>query len=157
MKLALNGALTIGTLDGANIEIRQAVGPDNFFLFGLTASEVRERRQSGYDPRTEIARDPELASILWDIGSGRFFPGEPQLFAPLVRSLTERDAFFVLADFRAYVECQQRVAAAFLDASSWAATSIRNVAALGRFSSDRSIREYADRVWHVAPVDVTRR
>ncbi|MEO8178904.1 MAG: glycogen/starch/alpha-glucan phosphorylase [Deltaproteobacteria bacterium] len=157
MKLALNGALTIGTLDGANIEIRQAVGPDNFFLFGLTAGEVRQRRQSGYDPRPEIARDPELASILWDIGSGRFLPGEPQLFAPLVRSLTERDPFFVMADFRAYVDCQRRVAAAFLDASSWAATSIRNVAGLGRFSSDRSIREYAGRVWHVAPVDVTRR
>jgi starch phosphorylase len=156
MKLALNGALTIGTLDGANIEIRDAVGPDNFFLFGLTANEVRERRQSGYDPRAELARDPELASILWDIGSGRFSPSEPQLFAPLVRSLTERDPFFVIADFRAYVACQQRVAAAFRDPSAWTASSIRNVAALGRFSSERSIREYASRVWHVEPVDVAR-
>jgi starch phosphorylase len=154
MKLALNGALTIGTLDGANIEILEAVGADNFFLFGLTAEEVRHQKQNGYNPGALLARDPELAGILWDIGAGRFSPGEPQLFAPLVRSLTERDPFFVLADFRAYVACQARIARAFLDPASWWTASIRNVAALGRFSADRAIREYASRVWHVQPVHV---
>jgi len=154
MKLALNGALTIGTLDGANIEIREAVGRDNFFLFGLTAEEVLHQKHNGYDPRALIAGDPELAGILWDIGSGRFFASEPQLFAPLVRSLTERDPFFVLADFRAYVSCQARVARSFRNPASWWASSIRNVAALGRFSSDRAIREYASRIWHVQPVHV---
>ncbi|HEU4581414.1 MAG TPA: glycogen/starch/alpha-glucan phosphorylase [Polyangiaceae bacterium] len=154
MKLALNGALTIGTLDGANVEIREAVGADNFFLFGLSADEVRQQQRNGYDPRAVIASDPELAGILWDIGAGRFSPGEPQLFAPLLRSLTERDPFFVLADFRAYVACQARVAKAFLDPASWWAASIRNVAALGRFSADRAVREYASRIWRVRPVPV---
>jgi starch phosphorylase len=154
MKLALNGALTIGTLDGANVEIREAVGADNFFLFGLTAEEVLHQKHNGYDPRALMASDPELAGILWDIGSGRFSASEPQLFAPLVRSLTERDPFFVLADFRAYVTCQARVARSFRDPASWWASGIRNVAALGRFSSDRAIREYASRIWHVQPVHV---
>lgn len=154
MKLALNGALTIGTLDGANIEILEAVGSDNFFLFGLTAEEVRDQKRNGYDPRALVARDPELASILWDIGAGRFSPSEPQLFAPLVQSLMDRDPFFVLADFRAYVACQARVARAFREPASWWAASIRNVAALGRFSADRAIREYASRIWRVQPVHV---
>jgi starch phosphorylase len=154
MKLALNGALTIGTLDGANVEIREAVGSDNFFLFGSSAEEVRRRKREGYDPRALIASDPELAGILWDIGSGRFCPSQPQLFAPLVRSLTEQDPFFVLADFRDYVSCQARVARAFLDPAWWWAASIRTVAALGRFSADRAIREYASRIWHVQPVRV---
>src|SRR6185436_8207118 len=93
MKLSLNGALTIGTLDGANVEIRAAVGADNFFLFGLNAAEVRQRRQQGYDPRAELARDPELDTILRELAAGRFSPGEPELFAPLVRSLTDHDPF----------------------------------------------------------------
>jgi starch phosphorylase len=154
MKLALNGALTIGTLDGANVEIRQAVGAENFFLFGLNAEQVRQRRQGGYDPRALISQDPDLESLLWDIGSGRYSPHEPQLFAPLVRSLVDRDQFFVLADFRAYLACQQQVEQAFLEPASWIRASIHNVARLGRFSSDRAVAEYASRIWRVQPVDV---
>jgi starch phosphorylase len=154
MKFAMNGALTIGTLDGANVEIRDAVGPDNFFLFGMTAEQVTERQAAGYDPRAVLERDPELAGVLHDISSGRFYPAEPGLFAPLVKALVERDPFFVLADFRAYVECQQRVAEAFRDPAWWTAASIRNTAAMGPFSSDRSIREYTSRIWKVKPVDV---
>jgi starch phosphorylase len=154
MKFALNGALTIGTLDGANVEIRQAVGAESFFLFGMTAEEVMQRERAGYDPRVELEREPELANLLREIALGRFSPGEPELFAPLVRSLTERDAFFVLADFRAYVTAQERVSRAWQDPTGWTAASIRNTAGMGRFSSDRSIREYAERIWHVRPVEV---
>ena len=156
MKLALNGALTIGTLDGANVEIREAVGAEHFFLFGLRAEEVRAQRKAGYDPRAVVAQDADLEGILWDIGSGRYSPQEPQLFAPLVRSLVERDPFFVLADFRAYVECQRRVAAAFRSPEPWTRASIHNVAGMGRFSSDRAVAEYARRIWKVQPVDVGR-
>jgi len=154
MKFALNGALTIGTLDGANVEIREAVGAENFFRFGLTAQEI-EQRAASYEPRAELARDPELGQLLHELGSGAFSPGEPELFAPLVRSLLDRDPFFVLADFRAYVQCQERVERAYQDRSWWAAASMRNTAAMGHFSSDRAIREYASRVWHVTPVDVS--
>ena len=154
MKFAMNGALTIGTLDGANVEIRDAVGPDNFFLFGMTAEQVMQRQAAGYEPRLEIERDPELAGLLHDIASGRFCPAEPALFSPLVKALVDRDPFFVLADFRAYIECQERVARAFRDPAWWTAASIRNTAAMGPFSSDRSIREYTSRIWKVKPVDV---
>jgi glycogen phosphorylase len=154
MKFALNGALTIGTLDGANVEIREQVGADNFFLFGMTAEEVLRREQAGYEPQGVLEREPELANLLREIAGGRFSPGEPELFAPLVRSLTERDAFFVLADFRAYATAQERVVRAWQDPAGWTAASIRNTAGMGRFSSDRSIREYTERIWHVEPVDV---
>jgi glycogen phosphorylase len=110
MKLAMNGALTVGTLDGANVEIRDAVGPGDFFLFGMTADEVTETIRRGYDPRAVIARDPELAAVLDQIRSGRFSPHQPDLFEPLVRSLEESDPFLVLAEFRAYVDCQRQVA-----------------------------------------------
>jgi starch phosphorylase len=154
MKFALNGALTIGTLDGANIEIREAVGADNFFLFGLTAEEVAERRRSGHDPRLVLAEDPELAEVVDQLSGGRFSGGEREMFEPIVRSLVERDPFFVLADFRQYVECQRRVAALWRDPDAWARTSILNTARSGRFSSDRSIRDYASRIWKVEPVRV---
>jgi starch phosphorylase len=153
MKFALNGALTIGTLDGANVEIREAVGAPNFFLFGMTAPEVAELR-ARYRPADVLAADPELAHIVESFRSGRFSAGDPWLFEPLVRTLVERDPFFVLADFRAYVECQRRVARAWKDPDSWSRTAILNVAAMGRFSSDRSIRDYARDVWRVEPVDV---
>jgi glycogen phosphorylase len=153
MKFALNGALTIGTLDGANVEIRDAVGADNFFLFGMTAPEVAELR-ARYRPSDVLAADPELASIVESIGSGRFSRGDRTLFEPLVRTLVDTDPFFVLADFRAYVECQRRVARAWKDFDGWSRTAVLNVAAMGRFSSDRSIRDYARDVWRVAPVDV---
>jgi starch phosphorylase len=154
MKFALNGALTIGTLDGANVEIREAVGAENFFLFGLTAEEVARRKHEGYDPRAELARDPELAELLERIAGGAFSPSEPGLFAPLINSLIERDDFMVLADFRSYVECQARVGRAFADPDQWARASILNVARSGQFSSDRAIRDYVREVWRVTPVRI---
>ncbi|MCC6620087.1 MAG: glycogen/starch/alpha-glucan phosphorylase [Deltaproteobacteria bacterium] len=153
MKFAMNGALTIGTLDGANIEIREAVGADDFFLFGLTAEEITQRRAT-YRPQAIVERDPELARVLALVRSGRFSEGDTALFEPLVRKLLEQDPFFVLADFRAYVEAQKRVARLWRDPEAWTAAAIRNVSAMGRFSSDRSIREYADKIWRVRPVMV---
>jgi starch phosphorylase len=155
MKFALNGALTIGTLDGANVEIREAVGPDEFFLFGMTTDEVIARRRAGYDPRVELEKDPELAMLLDVIAHGRYAADHPGLFAPFVKDLVERDPYMVLADFRAYIECQRRVALAWADTTWWTRASIYNAARCGRFSSDRSIREYAQNIWHVAPVPVT--
>jgi len=154
MKFAMNGALTIGTLDGANVEIRDAVGADDFFLFGLTAEEIESRRRAGYRPRDVLANEPELANLLAEIGEGRFSPEDRTLFRPLVNQLLDHDPFFVLADFRAYVECQRRVAREWSAPASWTRSSIRNVAGMGAFSSDRSIREYAERVWRVAAVTV---
>jgi glycogen phosphorylase len=151
MKFALNGALTIGTLDGANIEIRDAVGADNFFLFGLTAEEVASLRPK-YRPQDVLAHDPELAELIASMAEGRFSDGDRGLFEPIVRGLVEYDPFFVLADFRAYVECQRRVADEWRRPDDWTRKAILNVASMGRFSSDRSIREYAREVWGVQPV-----
>jgi starch phosphorylase len=153
MKFALNGALTIGTLDGANVEIREAVGAEQFFLFGMTASEVHARRPH-YRPGDVLAADPELALVVESIGAGVFSGGDRELFAPLVRTLVETDPFFVLADFRAYVECQRRVARAWTEPEAWSRAAILNVSAMGFFSSDRSIRDYVREVWHVSPVPV---
>ena len=154
MKFALSGALTIGTLDGANVEIREAVGAENFFLFGLTADEVEARRRAGWNPRSQLDRDPELAEILADLAGDRWSPGEAGLFAPIVDSLLTSDPFFVLADFRSYVDCQERATVASRDVESWTRASILNAARCGGFGSDRSIREYADRIWKVAPVEL---
>jgi len=154
MKFALNGALTIGTLDGANVEIREAVGAENFFLFGMTAAEVETLRHSDYRPEGVLAVDPDLARVIASIGDGRFSDGDRGLYEPLVRSLVDKDPFFVLADFRAYVECQRRVARAWKDPDGWTRTAVKNVAAMGVFSSDRSIHEYARDVWKVQPVGV---
>ena len=153
MKMSLNGALTIGTLDGANVEIRDAVGPENFFLFGLTAEEVEARQRAGYDPRPLVAADPELQRALAAMSDGTF--GPPGLFDPLVRSIAEHDPFLVVADLASYAEAQERVSRLWLDPRAWARASILNVARMGFFSSDRSIREYAERVWGVVPVAVT--
>jgi starch phosphorylase len=150
MKFTLNGALTIGTLDGANVEIRDAVGHDQFFLFGLTAEQVLARRAS-YRPSDELA-DPELARVMELLASGEFSPGDRTLYAPLVDDLLHRDPFFVLADFRAYVDCQRRVEALWRTPAAWLQSSILNTARAGRFSSDRSIREYAREIWNIAPV-----
>ena len=154
MKFALNGALTIGTLDGANVEIRDAVGAENFFLFGMTTEEVAARRAAGYDPRAVVEADPELAMLLDAIAGGRYAPDHPGLFAPFVADLLERDRYMVLADFRAYIECQRAVARAWNDVAWWTRASIYNVARSGRFSSDRSIREYASAIWKLDPVPV---
>ncbi|RPH37060.1 MAG: glycogen/starch/alpha-glucan family phosphorylase, partial [Planctomycetota bacterium] len=141
MKFAMNGALTIGTLDGANVEIRDAVGPENFFLFGLNAAEVAEVKAGGYRPRGIYETNPELREAIDLIGSGAFSNGERELFQPLVDSLLVSDEYLVLADYQAYVNCQQRVSAAYRDPQSWTRMSILNCARVGRFSSDRSIRE----------------
>ena len=154
MKFALNGALTIGTLDGANVEIRDAVGAKNFFLFGMTTEEVAALRASGYRPRDVVAGDAELARALDAVTRGVYSDGDPALFEPLIRSLVDKDPFFVLADFRAYVECQKEVARAWRDPERWTRTAIENVAGMGTFSSDRSIAEYARNVWKVEPVKV---
>jgi starch phosphorylase len=154
MKLSMNGALTIGTLDGANVEIRDAVGPENFFLFGLTAEQVEERKRAGRDPKANVARDPVLARVLETIAADTFNRGNSGLFEPLVRSLTEEDPFLVTEDFQAYLAAQEQVAVRWADPKAWVRASIQTVARMGSFSSDRSIREYAERVWNVKPVPI---
>jgi len=154
MKFSLNGALTIGTLDGANVEIREEVGPENFFLFGMTSDEVALRRTEGYRPQEVYEQDLELRAVLDMIGSGAFSRGDRELFRPLVDSLLWRDEYFLLADYRSYVDCQDRVSRAFLDSRLWTRMSLFNVARMGKFSSDRAIREYCRDIWHVDPVHV---
>jgi starch phosphorylase len=152
MKFAMNGALTIGTLDGANIEIRDAVGHENFFLFGLTAEEVAKLKANGYNPRRTYDANPALREAIDLIDSGFFSNGDRELFHPLVESLLNRDDFMLLADYQAYVDCQQRVSEAYRDQKNWTRMSILNSARVGRFSSDRSIREYCRDIWNVSPI-----
>ena len=155
MKLALNGALTIGTLDGANVEIAEAVGMENIFIFGLKAGEVDLMRQEGACPRDFYNNDEELRTAVDMIGSGAFSPGDRNLFAAITDSLLNRgDDYLVLADFRAYVEMQQQVSRCYKDPDRWAKSSILNTANMGRFSSDRAVREYAEKIWDVKPVPV---
>lgn len=155
MKFALNGALTIGTLDGANIEIRQEVGEDNIFIFGLTAEQVKALRSAGYDPREYCRKNPELQLAIDQIARDFFSPHERGLFANLIDGLlNEGDPYMVLADYASYVECQERVSRAYRDPEGWTRMSILNTANMGRFSSDRTIREYAEEIWGVRPVPV---
>ncbi len=154
MKFSMNGALTIGTLDGANVEIREAVGAENFFLFGLSAEEVQALWRAGYHPSAHADADAELRAVLDLIASGAFSPSDPGLFLPLVNSLLYHDPFMLLADYRSYIECQERVSAAYRDPEEWTRMSILNVARIGGFSSDRSIREYCEKIWHVEPVPI---
>jgi len=149
MKLALNGALTIGTRDGANLEIARAVGGENCFVFGLAADEAARLRSNGYDPRATYLSDPELREAVDAIAQGRFSANEPDRFRPLVESLLEYDTFMVLADFPAYLGCQAEVEALYGDVEDWTRRAILNVARMGHLSSDRAIREYAERVWAV--------
>jgi starch phosphorylase len=143
MKFAMNGALTIGTLDGANIEIRDAVGAENFFLFGLTAEEVARRKSSGYVPRRVYEENADLREVLDAVASGMFEPGNKGLFQPLVDSLLNADPYMLLVDYASYVACQKRVAEAYRDPSRWHAMAVRNIAKMGHFSSDRTVRDYA--------------
>ena len=153
MKFALNGALTIGTLDGANVEIMEEVGKDNIFIFGLTADEVVKKRQEGYDPGKYYEKNQELKEIIQMIDSGYFSPEEPQLFAPIVQSLLDQgDYYLVLADFESYVKAQQAAAMAYQDQDQWTRKSILNTANMGKFSSDRAVLEYAKDIWRAAPV-----
>jgi starch phosphorylase len=149
MKFAMNGGLTIGTLDGANIEIMEAVGRDNFFLFGLTVEEIRELWQKGYNPYNLYQNDGDIKEIVDRIQSGDFSNGDKMLFRPLSDSLLGYDPYLVLQDFRSYVDCQQKVSDAFKDQPGWTKMSILNVARSGKFSSDRSIREYCEKIWNV--------
>ena len=154
MKFALNGAVTIGTMDGATIEIREEVGDDNIFVFGLTAAEVAALRPR-YDPRAFYGANVELRRTLDMIRDGAFSPGEPGLFQPLVGALLDGgDPFFVLADYASYVACQERVAETYRDQRVWTRTSILNVARIGKFSSDRAIQQYAEEIWNITPVPI---
>lgn len=154
MKFSMNGALTIGTLDGANIEIRDAVGHDNFFLFGLTAEEVVSTKMHGYHPLNFYNANTHLQEAIDLIRSGHFSKGDRNLFKSLTDALLYWDEFMVLADYQSYVDCQEKVALAYRDTDWWTRMSIRNAARSGSFSSDRSIREYADKIWNVRPVPV---
>jgi glycogen phosphorylase len=153
MKLALNGALTIGTLDGANIEIRDHVGAENLFIFGLNAAEAAARRAAGYRPRLVLDANPDLMSTLSLIESGFFSPGRPHDAQPVIdRLLSDGEPFLVLADFAAYAEAQDRVDALYRSEDDWSRKAIINCLNMGYFSSDRCVREYADRIWAVKPV-----
>ena len=154
MKLALNGALTIGTLDGANVEIREAVGAEHFFLFGLTVEEVERTWRDGYRPGERYEADPELREAVDALVSGDFTRGDRGLLRPLVHGLLTKDPFLVLADYRAFVDAQGEVEAAWRDPERWTRDSILNTARMGRFSSDRSIRDYAREIWKAAPAPV---
>ena len=154
MKFMLNGALTIGTLDGANVEIREEVGADNFFLFGLTAEQVERIQREGYRPRAYYDSNPELREALDLVASGHFARGDREVLLPLVENLTHSDPFLVLADYADYAACQERVGATWKDAERWTRMSILNTARSGKFSSDRAVREYCDEIWSVRPVKV---
>ncbi len=154
MKFMMNGALTIGTLDGANVEIREEAGADNFFLFGLTAAEVHEIKQAGYRPMDCYHNNPELKAVVDLIREGCFSRGDRELFRPLVDNLLFHDPYMLMADFRAYLDCQGRVGEAYRDKEQWTRMSILNVARSGKFSSDRTIREYCDEIWKVKPVRI---
>jgi starch phosphorylase len=150
MKFAMNGALTIGTLDGANIEIREEVGEKNFFLFGLTTPEVEQRKRQGYNPRAIYDSNPELDALV----SGELSRGDKTLFEPLVNSLLNGDEYMLLADYQSYIDCQDRVSQAYKNQEEWTRMSILNVARIGKFSSDRSIRDYCADIWKTWPVKI---
>jgi starch phosphorylase len=154
MKFSLNGALTIGTLDGANIEIREEVGADNFFLFGLTAQEVSGLKHAGYSPDHYLRSNPLLQEVINAIRSGMFSGGDGGLFHPLLDNLLGHDPYMVFADFQAYVDCQEQVNLAYQDQNSWTRMSILNSARCGKFSSDRSIKEYSKEIWKVKAVPI---
>jgi starch phosphorylase len=154
MKFALNGALTIGTLDGANVEIREEVGADNFFLFGLTTEQVAACKAVGHNPWFYYDTNPELKRVLDSIASGLFAPDHPDLFLPLLDSLLVDDPYLVMADYGAYVQCQEHVSRCYEDQARWTRMSILNAARIGKFSADRTIAEYARDIWHVKPIEV---
>jgi starch phosphorylase len=153
MKFSLNGALTIGTLDGANVEIMEEVGRENIFIFGLKADEINALRSRGYNPYAFYEKDAELRQVLEAIDRGDFSPMERGLFKPIVQSMLENgDHYFLLADYRAYLETQEKVAALFENQKEWTKKSILNTARMGKFSSDRAVLEYAEKIWQVKPI-----
>jgi glycogen phosphorylase len=154
MKFSLNGALTIGTLDGANVEIRSEVGAENFFLFGLTVEEVVKLKAKGYNPLDYYKSNAELKAAIDLISSGFFSHGDTNLFKPLLDSWLNRDEYLLFADYQAYIDAQDRVSQAYRDRDRWTKMSILNVARMGKFSSDRAIREYSRNIWNVQAVPV---
>jgi starch phosphorylase len=155
MKLSLNGALTIGTLDGANVEILQNVGTDNIFIFGMTTAEVAATRAAGYQPATIAAQNPELDGVLQAIRSGLFSPDEPARYQAIYDALiTWGDHYLLLADYASYVAAQAQVDLAYQDKNDWSIKALRNVAGMGPFSADRTIAEYAEKIWHSPALDI---
>lgn len=155
MKFSMNGALTIGTLDGANVEIREEVGAENFFLFGLTAEEVYHLKARGYRARDLYERNDQLKDVIDLISSGHFSSGNSELFKPLVDSLVYHDEYLLFADYQSYVDCQDRVSRIYRDQDAWTRMSILNATRMGKFSSDRTIRQYCEEIWKVSPVPVS--
>jgi starch phosphorylase len=156
MKYALNGALTIGTLDGANIEIMEEVGRENIFIFGMTTEQVNSLKAAGYRPQDYYYRNQELRQAIDMIGNGSFSPGDPQLFRQIVDTLLGTDSYLLLADYVSYIDCQSDVDRLYLQPYEWARTSILNTAGMGKFSSDRTIAEYAREIWGISPEKVSR-
>ena len=154
MKFAMNGALTVGTLDGANIELRDEVGAENFFLFGLTTDEIAALTRQGYRPADCVQANDELREVLSLVRQGFFSRGDCELFRPLLDALLQHDPYFALADFASYAECQGRINEAYMEKERWTRMSILNTARSGKFSSDRTVREYASEIWRVDPVSI---
>jgi starch phosphorylase len=146
--------LTIGTLDGANVEIREVVGDENFFLFGLRTEEVAALKSQGYNPWDYYYANPQLKQVIDLISSGYFSHGDTHLFRPMLDGLLYHDPFLLLADYQSYIDCQDQVSQSYQDQENWTRMSILNVARMGKFSSDRSIQEYCQNIWHVQPVTV---
>ena len=152
MKMALNGALTIGTLDGANVEIKEEVGDENIFIFGLTTAEVAAAKANGYNPREYYDSNPELKRVLDMIGSGFFSVDEPNRYQPIIDNLLNNgDQYLLLADYASYIEAQEKVSKLYKNQDEWTRLAILNVANMAKFSSDRAIGEYAENIWHVSP------
>jgi glycogen phosphorylase len=147
--------LTIGTLDGANVEIRQEAGEENFFLFGLEADQVLARKAAGYHPRDYYDSNLRLRRVIDLINSGLFSRGDSTLFRPLVDVLMRYDPYLLFADYQSYVDCQDRVSETYLDQDKWTKMSLLNTARMGKFSSDRAIREYCSKIWHAEPVKIS--
>jgi starch phosphorylase len=154
MKFSLNGALTIGTLDGANVEIREAVGSENFFLFGLDVDKVQSLYNGGYNPFSVYEGDRELQKVLAYLRNGNLSVNDKELFIPLFDHLVFQDEYFVLADYRSYINCQADVERTWRNVDDWTAKSVINTARMGYFSSDRSIEEYGNFIWNVKPVAI---
>jgi starch phosphorylase len=154
MKFSMNGALTIGTLDGANVEIRQEVGSENFFLFGLTTPEVAQLQATGYHPWDYYQGNADLKGVIDLINSGFFAHGDTELFRPLTENLLHQDPYLLLADYQSYLDCQEKVSQAYQDPQHWTKMAILNVARMGKFSSDRSIREYCQEIWNIESVQI---
>jgi starch phosphorylase len=154
MKFTLNAALTIGTMDGANIEICEEVGRENIFIFGLLADEVVKLKSSGYNPRTYYEENPMLKKVIDMIATDFFNKKEPGIFKSIVDSLLGTDFYCLLADYQAYIDAQDDVSKLYINTEEWTRKAILNVARVGKFSSDRSIKEYAEKIWKVEPVKI---